>query len=158
MEGGNKMKLKLFIFLICSYLIAFTTNLIPSLKHPDSTLSVFNLIATALFLIALLIFIKKASYSGKSNKRLKAFLIFGFVSGFVVYVIEMFEGTMMDYAILDMIASIQYPFYLMFTTPLFGVNYLFDINYETFSLLMSAVYVIAFIFVLNFKKVDTQNV
>ncbi|MGO5010529.1 hypothetical protein ACTQ5K_01390 [Niallia sp. Sow4_A1] len=72
------MKLKLFILLLCSYLIAFSTNLVPSLKHPDSTMSIFNLLATALFLIALLIFIKKASNSGKSNKGLKAFLIFGF--------------------------------------------------------------------------------
>ena len=152
------MKLKLFIFLICSYLIAFSTNLIPSLKHPDSTMNIFNLLATALFLIALLISIKEASYSGKSNKELKVFLIFGFISGLVVYVIKMFEGTMMNYAILDMIVSIQYPFYLMFTTPLFGVNYLFDISYEIFSLLMSTVYVIAFILVMSFKKVDTQKV
>lgn len=152
------MKFKLLFLLICSYLIAFSTNLIPSLKHPDSNMSIFNLLATSLFLIALIIFIKKASYSGKSNKGLKVFLIFGFISGLVVYVIKMFEGTLMDYAILDMIASIQYPFYLLFTTPLFGVNYLFDINYETFSLLMSAVYVLAFILIMSFKKVDTQNV
>lgn len=160
MEVGNimKQKLVLYIMLICSYLIAFSTNLIPSLKHPDSTMSIFNPLATALFLIALLIFIKKATYSGKPNKGLKAFFIFGFISGLVVYIIKMFEGTMMDNAILDMIASIQYPFYLIFTTPLFGVNYLFDINYETFSLLMSTVYVIAFIFVMSFKKVDTKKV
>lgn len=158
MKGVNKMKLNLFILLICSYLIAFSTNLISSLKHPDSTMSIFNLFATALFLIVLLILLKKASYSGEFNKGLKAFLIFGFISGLVVYVIKMFEDTMMDYAILDMIASMQYPFYLMFTTPLFGLNYLFDISYESFSLLMSVVYVIAFILVMGFKKVDTQNV
>ncbi|MFE8697455.1 hypothetical protein ACFYKT_14015 [Cytobacillus sp. FJAT-53684] len=152
------MKFKLLILLICTYIIAFSTNLIPSLKHPDSNMSIFNLLATSLFLITLLVFIKKASYSGKSNKGLKVFLIFGFTSGLVVYVIKIFEGTMMDYAILDMIASIQYPFYLMFTTPLFGVNYLFDINYETFSLLMSAVYILVFILIMSFKKVDTQNV
>lgn len=152
------MKLKLFMLLIYSYLIAFSTNLIPSLKHPDSTMNIFNLLATTLFLITLLIFINKGSYSGKLNKGVKVFLIFGFISGLVVYIIKMFEGSMMDNAILDMIASIQYPFYLMFTTPLFGVNYLFGINYETFSLLMSVVYVLVFIFVLSFKKVDTQNV
>lgn len=152
------MKLKLFILFICSYLIAFSTNLIPSLKHPDSTISIFNLLATTLFIITLIIFIKKGSYSGKPNKGLKAFLIVGFISGLVVYVIRMFEGNMIDYAILDMIASIQYPFYLIFTTPLFGVNYLFDLNYETFSLLMSVVYVLAFILVLSFKKADTQTV
>lgn len=152
------MKFKLLILLICTYIIAFSTNLIPSLKHPDSNMSIFNLLATSLFLITLLVFIKKASYSGKSNKGLKVFLIFGFTSGLVVYVIKIFEDTLMDYAILDMIASIQYPFYLMFTTPLFGVNYLFDINYETFSLLMSAVYILVFILIMSFKKVDTQNV
>lgn len=152
------MKLKLIIFLICSYLIAFATNLIPSLKHPDSTLNIFNLLVTVLFLIALVIFIKQASYSGKLNKVLKIVLIFGFISGFVVYIIKLFEDTMMNYAILDMIASIQYPFYLLFTTPLFGINYLFDINYEIFSLLMSAVYTIAFILVMSFKKFSPQNV
>ncbi|MGP4072895.1 hypothetical protein ACTWQB_10115 [Piscibacillus sp. B03] len=152
------MKFKLLFLLICSYLIAFSTNFIPSLKHPDSNMSIFNLLATSLFLIALIIFIKKASYSGKSNKGLKLYLIFGFISGLVVYVIKMFEVTLMDYAVLDMFASIQYPFYLLFTTPLFGVNYLFAINYETFSLLMSAVYVLAFILIMSFKKVDTQNV
>ena len=158
MNGGIKMNLKLFIFLICSFLIAFTLNLIPSLKHPDSTMNVFNILATALFLIALLLFIKKASHSEKSKKGLKVFLIIGFIAGLIVYVIKMLEGTMTDYAILDMIASIQYPFYLIFTTPLFGLNYLFDISYETFSLLMSAVYIIGFIIVLGFKKVDTQIV
>lgn len=146
------MKLKLLVLLICSYLLAFSTNLFPSLKHPDSNMNIFNLMATTLFLIVLLIFVKKGVYSGKSNKKLKVFLIFGFISGLVVYVINMFESTMMDYAILDIIASIQYPFYLIFTTPLFGVNFLFDLSYATFALLMSIVYVLVFILVISLKK------
>lgn len=146
------MKLKLLVLLICSYLLAFSTNLFPSLKHPDSNMNIFNLLATTLFLIVLLIFVKKGVYSGKSNKKLKLFLIFGFISGLVVYVINMFESTMMDYAMLDIIASIQYPFYLIFTTPLFGVNFLFDLSYATFALLMSAVYVLVFILVISLKK------
>lgn len=158
MKEGNKTKITLLIFLIGSYLIAFLTNLIPSLKHPDSNMSIYNLLATALLLIILLIFIKITSYNGKSYKRLKVFLIFGFISGLVVYVIKMFESTMLDYAILDIIASIQYPFYLVFTTPLFGVNYLFDLSYEAFSLLMLAVYILFFILIMSFKKVDTQNI
>lgn len=152
------MNLKWIIFLFGSYVIAFITNLIPSLKHPDSTLNIFHLLVTVLFFIALLLIIRKASFSSKSLKGLKLFFIFGFLSGFVVYVIKMLEDTMMNYVILDMIASIQYPFYLMFITPLFGVNYLFDINYEIFSLIMSAVYLIAFIFVMSFKKFNTQNI
>ena len=152
------MNSKLIIILVCSYLIAFTINLIPSIKHPDSILSIFNLLATMLFLTALLLSIKKASLSDTFNKGLKVFLIVGSISGLVVYGIKMVEDTMINYVILDMIASIQYPFYLMFTTPLFGVNYLFKINYETFSLSMSALYAIAFILVTSFKKVDTKHV
>lgn len=152
------MKVKLLFLLTCSYLIAFSTNLIPSLKHPDSNMNIFNLLVTTLFLIVLLIFVKKGVFSGNSNKKLKVFLIFGFISGLVVYVIKMFESTMMDYENLDIIASIQYPFYLMFTTSLFGVNFLFDLSYEIFALLMSAVYVLVFILVISSKKVETQIV
>lgn len=148
----------MFIFLVCAYLIAFATNLIPSLRHPDSTMSFLHPFATALFIIVLLIYIKQAACHAKAANRLKAFLILGFLSGFVVYVMKIFESTIMDYAILDMIASIQYPFYLLFTTPLFGFNYLLDINYEIYSLLMSGVYIIGFILVTYFNKVTAQKV
>ncbi|MCU9613044.1 hypothetical protein OEV98_05705 [Caldibacillus lycopersici] len=70
---------------------------------------------------------------------------------------KLFEDVMTDHALLDMIASIQYPFYVVFRTPLFGLNYLFAIRYATFSLVMSAVYVFAFIFILRLQKVNTQN-
>ncbi|OCA87972.1 hypothetical protein A8F94_09085 [Bacillus sp. FJAT-27225] len=139
------MKLKLFTFLICSYLLSFSINLIPSVKHPDSSMNIFNLLATALFLFALLVFIKEGLDSGKAIKGVKVFLLAGFISCLVVYVIKMFEGSMMDSAILDIIVSIQYPLYLLFTTPLFGVNYLFDMGYETFTLWMSVVYALAYI-------------
>lgn len=146
------MKSKWLIILISFYLIAFITNLMPSLKYPDATMNILCLLVTILFLMTLLIFTKKASYTIKSNKGLKTFLLLGFISGLVVYAIKGFEDTMMNYVILDMIASIQYPFYLIFTTPLFGMNYLFQMNYEIFSLLMSAVYFIALIIVMRSKK------
>ena len=136
----------------------FQQNLIPSIKYPDVTTTIFNLLATVLFLITLLIFIKQAAYHGKFHKGLKAFLLVGFVSGLVVYVIKIFEDTMMDYAVLEMIASIQYPFYIIFITPLFGVNYLFDVSYETLSLCMSSLYLLIFILVVSFKKLDMKHV
>lgn len=146
------MKSKWLIILITFYLIAFITNLIPSIKYPDTTMNILNLTVTILFLMTLLIFTKKASYNSKSNKGLKTILLLGFISGIVVYVIKRFEETMLNYVILDMIASIQYPLYLIFTTPLFGLNYLFQMNYGIFSLLMSAVYVISLILVMRSKK------
>ncbi len=152
------MKLEFLVFLIGSYLIAFSINLIPSIKYPDSSLNIFNLLATSLFLVAFLLAIKKGASSGRYHKRVKLLLLVGFASGLVVYVFKLLEDTLMNYAILDVIASIQYPFYLLFITPLFGVNYLLDMSYGTFSLLMSAVYVLIFISVISFKKVDAQNV
>lgn len=155
--GGNIVKIKLLFLLICSYIVAFSINLLPSVKHPDSTIGIFNLMATVLFLLAMGVFINKASYKGKSNKILKGFLVFGFLSGLVVYVITTFESKMVDYAVLDILASIQYPFYLLFITPLFGINYLLNINYEFFSALMSVVYVVAFILLVSLKKIVPQN-
>ncbi|MBM7664031.1 hypothetical protein JOC25_000487 [Solibacillus kalamii] len=152
------MRLKLFIFLVFSYVIAFSANLIPSFKHPDSTMNIFNLFATALFLIALLILIKEVSYSSKSKSGLKILFLFGSISGLIVYSTKKLESTMINYTILDIIASIQYPFYLIYTTPLFGINYLLNLNYETFSLLMTPLYVIAFIQIMSFKKVDIRKV
>ncbi len=152
------MKFKFWVLLISSYLIAFSTNLIPSLKHPDSNISIFNLLATFLLLIAFLIVIKKVWSSGKLHKNLKRFLLVGFISGLVIYGIKIFEDTLMNYNVLDMIASIQYPFYLLFITPLFGLNYLFDISYEMFSLLISAVYALIIIIVISLKHAKTYNV
>ena len=152
------MKFKFWILLISSYLIAFSTNLIPSLKHPDSNISIFNLLATFLLLIAFLIVIKKVWSSGKLHKSLKRFLLVGFISGLVIYGIKIFEDTLMNYNFLDMIASIQYPIYLLFITPLFGMNYLFDMGYGNFSLLISVVYIFILFAVITFKKADGPNV
>ncbi|MFC3211239.1 hypothetical protein [Planomicrobium okeanokoites] len=152
------MKFKFWILLISSYLIAFSTNLIPSLKHPDSNISIFNLLATFLLLIAFLIVIKKVWSSGKLHKSLKRFLLVGFISGLVIYGIKIFEDTLMNYNVLDMTASIQYLIYLLFITPLFGMNYLFDMGYGNFSLLISVVYIFILFAVITFKKADGPNV
>lgn len=133
------MKFKLLILLMCLYVVAFTINVIPSIKHPDSNMNIFNLFATILFLLVLLM------YSKKSTKKLKILSIFGVISGVLVFVITRVEDFMFNYAILDAIGSIQYPLYLIFTTPLFGINFLFDLSYGTFALLMSLFYIFVFI-------------
>lgn len=147
------MKVKLGIFLTVSYFIAFSLNLVPSIKHPDSTMNSFNLLAASLFLIALLTAVKKGSIKG-----IKLFLIGGFVSGLVVYVFKLMEDTLMSHAVLDVIAAIQYPVYLLFITPLFGMNYLFDISYGRFSLLMAGTYGLIFLAVTGREKLGIQNV
>lgn len=152
------MTKKTLIFLICFYIVAFAINLIPSIKHPDSNVTILNLLVTILFIVTLLVFVKKIPLKNGFNKSLNIFLIFGFLSGLIVYVITKFEHITLDYAILDAIASIHYPFYIIFTTPLFGLNYLFGVNYGVFSLLMSVVYLSAIILLVTSRRLVNQSV
>ncbi|WP_226036573.1 hypothetical protein [Aquibacillus saliphilus] len=140
------MKYLFLILLIGSYLLAFSINLIPSIKHPDLTIGIFNLLVTILFMVLLLL------YSEKGSKILKIFSIFGVISGVIVFVITTFEHDMIGNGILDVIVSIQYPFYLIFITPLFGGNILFDLSYGTYSLLMSLFYGVVIGLTVYFKK------
>ncbi len=133
------MKYIFLLLLIGSYLLAFSVNLMPSIKHPDSDIDILNSLVTILFMVLLL------TYSIKGSKLLKTFSIFGIISGVIVFVIKTFEHDMIGNGILDVIASIQYPFYLIFITPLFGGNILFDLSYGSYSLLMSLFYGAVFV-------------
>lgn len=146
------MKYILLILLIGSYLLAFSINLMPSIKHPDSSIDTFNALVTILFMVLLLMYFKKGS------KILNIFSIFGVISGVIVFVITTFEHAMIGNGILDVIASIQYPFYLIFITPLFGGNILFDLSYGSYSLLMSLFYGVVFGLTVYFQKSKVQIV
>ena len=132
------MKNKLLIILIGSYFLAFSINFMPALKHPDINMGIFNIIVTILFVLFLLM------YSKKDSMFLKIFSVFGVISGVIVFLISTFKSTMIGNGILDVIVSIQYPFYLIFTTPLFGGNLLFNFDYGSYSLLLSLFYAIVF--------------
>jgi hypothetical protein len=146
------MKNKFSILLIVSYLLAFSVNLMPSLKYPDVNVNIFHLLATLLFIFLLLM------YSKKGSKTLKVFSIVGVVSGVLIFVVKTFENAMLENAILDAIASIQYPLFLIFTTPIFGGNILFNLSYGSYSLLMSLFYGAVLCLTLYFKKNVTRTV
>lgn len=146
------MKYKFLLFLIASYLLAFSVNLMPAIMHPDLNVDVFNLLVTLLFMFLLLM------YTRKGSKKLKVFAVLGVISGILVFIITTFEHAMFDNIILDSIASLQYPFYLIFTTPVFGGNILFDLSYGSYSLLMSLFYGIIFGLTIYFKKNDEISV
>jgi vacuolar-type H+-ATPase subunit I/STV1 len=146
------MNYKFLILLICTYLLAFSINFMPALKHPDLDMGIFNILVTILFMSLLLM------YSKKGSKNLKIFSIIGVISGVLVFVITTFEHALFGNVILDAVASFQYPFYLIFTTPLFGGNMIFDISYGTYSLLMSLFYGIVFGLTVYFKTNNAQVV
>ncbi len=94
----------------------------------------FNILVTIVFMVLLVM------YSKKSSRFFRTFLIFGGISGIIVVSITAFEHVMIGHGILDVIASVQHPFYLIFIVPLFGGNVLFDLGYGSYSLLMSLFY------------------
>ncbi|WP_019413432.1 hypothetical protein [Paenisporosarcina sp. TG20] len=135
------MNYKFLLLLLVSYLLAFSINLMPALKYPDLNMNIFNLLVTLLFMFLLFL------YSKKGSKTLKVFSIVGVISGVLVFVVTTFEHAMIGNGILDVIASIQYPFYLIFITPLFGGNILFDLSYGSYSLLMSLFYGVVSVYI-----------
>lgn len=146
------MKFKWLVILIATYLISFATNLFPSLKHPDSTTALLHFLAAMLFLIGLVLFIYKAPHSIKFDQGFKLLLIVGILAGLIVFVCGLLEGSLSNSFILDVSTAIQYPFYFLFITPLFGLNYLLDLSYEIFSIIMSVVYLILFTLLIKVKK------
>jgi len=151
------MTKKTLIFLICSYLIAFSINFFPSIKYPDSNVTILNLLVTVLFIITLLALVKKVILKIDSNKGLSIFLTLGCLSGLIIYVITIFQLEIVQSATLHMIVSIHYPLYTLFITPLFGLNYLFSVNYGFFSLLASVVYLIGILLIVTSKRIVNQS-
>ena len=56
--------------------------------------------------------------------------------------------------ILDIISNIQFPLYILYITPFFGLNYIFDISYGVLSLIVSIIY---FIFLLSIFWKEHSN-
>lgn len=141
------MKFKWLLVVLIIYVLALMTNLMPSLKYPDTTTNVFHLMNSLVLLIMVVLLAFKPSIKGKSLSIFKAILFVGSLSGVIVFIIHTVENYAVNHALLDIISSIQYPLYLIFTTPFFGINHLFQLNYEIFSLFMSAVYLIILIII-----------
>ncbi len=146
------MKYRFLVLLIASYILAFSVNLMPSIMYPDLNVDGFNLLVSLLFMLLLLL------YSRRGSKKLKVFAVLGVISGILVFFITTFEHAMFDNIILDSIASLQYPFYLIFITPVFGGNLLFAQSYGSYSLLISLFYGIILGLTIYFKKKDEISV
>lgn len=131
---------KMVIMFILFYLLALVFNFIPSIKFPDADISFANMLITLLFLVTLI----TLSITEKSIV-IKAFLFTGIIGGIIVFLIELLESTLFDNGFYDVLAVLQYPFYILFITPLFGANSLLDINYGLYSLFMALVYLIIFL-------------
>lgn len=142
------MKNKFFLALIGSYLLAFSINLMPAMKYPDLQIDFLDLAVSLVFIFFLFM------YAKKGTKRFRIFTMLGIISGVVIF---LSDGVLVGNGIWDVVANIHYPFYFIFTTPLFGGNYLFNISHEEYSLVLSLLYGIVFGITLYFEKRRVQT-
>lgn len=82
----------------------------------------------------------------------------GVLSGLAVYGIHILESSGVNNAVLDIMLSVQYPLYVLFITPLFGLNVIMNADYGVFSVIMSVVYMLAFISTMRLKKAPVGSV
>ncbi|MCT2538266.1 hypothetical protein NC661_10465 [Aquibacillus koreensis] len=138
--------MKFLLLLIASYVIAFSINLMPAIKHPDLHMPFSHLITSTLLMILLLLATKRGS------KQMLHFSLIGALSGVIVFVLAKVEQVMGVHVIVDVVTSIQYPAFFIFIIPLFGLNFLIDLSYDVFSLCMSLFYITLFGITFYFKN------
>ncbi|MER2261306.1 MAG: hypothetical protein ABS934_04775 [Psychrobacillus sp.] len=125
---------KFLIMIIVIYIIALLVNFVPAIKFPDHRISIFNLAISVLFLIGILY------YSSVKNGIVLYGI--GFVATSVIFVVNLIESYLFDYVVLDVLANIQYPLYVIFVIPFFGLNKLLNMSYGNFSFIVSLLYLI----------------
>ncbi|PYF08325.1 hypothetical protein [Ureibacillus chungkukjangi] len=141
------MNKKLLILLIVSYLLAFSINLMPAIKHPDLQIGMLNFLVSLVFMAFIVISLKTGS------QKLKKFIIGGTYAGIVIFFISELETYYISgSSIFDAIASIQYPLYVIFVTPLFGMNLFLDTSYEVLSIMLGIFYAVVWCIIDYFQK------
>ncbi len=139
------------ILTIIIYLLAFGINFFASIKYPDSTITVINLVISIVFMMTIILGLKSVITS-KKNKYVKIIMISGTVSSIFVFIASEFQYITYKYTILDVITNIHYPLYLIFVTPLFGINYIFNVSYGVLSAIISVLYLTGFCSMLYLLK------
>lgn len=135
--------------LIVFYLFAFGANLFDSLKYPGTLLTAYQIIPSIALVFIFAIFIIK-------GKIKNIILISGGVASLLILPLSRLRFGILagdiDMVVFDWISNLQYPLYAIFVTPLFGLNYLFRLNYEYFSVVVSALFFIGLIWSLYLQR------
>ena len=128
-------------FIICLavvYLLALSINFMTALKYPDLDVTAEHLSISLVFLALLLLY---SLFSGKLYRKL---IVSGVIGGVVCFAAQHYQGYLYDSWIVDALSSIQYPLYVMYVAPLFGMNLLFEYTPAMYSLLVSLLFLICF--------------
>lgn len=138
------MKLNNTITFVLSYAVAVIANFFISIKYPDATISDIGLIVSIILMVIIfrsILILEK----GIKLKRKKILLLLAFQGSIICYIgsilATLSEGNIATYAIVN----IHYFVYVMFVTPFFGLNYMTNLLYGEFSLVVAVIYVILLI-------------
>lgn len=121
---------KCLIILSSVYVIAFIVNLIPSIMFPDATIQPIHAVTSGLLLVCMF---GTCLMRNRVAKLLIMAILFASVTFFTL---NSFKTYIYDIALLDALFAIQYPLYILFVAPLFGLNYFLNVNPEYVALLV----------------------
>ena len=123
--------------IISIYLVVLVINLMVALKFPDRTIMIHHLLASIVFL-TMLIYV-----SIQNSLHMKYFLLLGTVCSIYVFAMIRLEVDLIgDFLILDSLVNLQYPLYILFVTPLFGLNYFSQMSIDLVAALIAFIYVV----------------
>ncbi len=125
---------KLAIIFFVLWIGAFGYNLQLALLYPDGTIMIGNLVVSIAYL-GLVVFVFMYLIHKKEFKILKLIGLLGTISVIIIFLLGLINTG----------EFISLPLYIIFVTPLFGFNYLLDLDWEVFSILCSVVYLMIFL-------------
>ncbi len=141
-------------FIICLavvYLLALSMYFMTALKYPDLDGEVGHLLISLVFLSLLLL---NSFFGGKLYSRL---MIVGVLGGIVCFAAQHYQGYVSNIGILDAISAIQYPLYVLYVAPLFGINLLFNTTPALYSLMISLLFFTFFI-ISRVKRIHAHRI
>ena len=141
-------KKTLYIGLISLYLATLAINFFVSMKFPDTTIEASHFIASFILFITVLFAVTQ------SLRYINGFLLVGGISSIFVAVAQYFNDLLINNWLLDMVAGFQYPIYVLFITPWFGLNILINALPGTFAFCCAGLF--AFLYVVS--KITTWRI
>ena len=79
-------------------------------------------------------------------------MIIGFFGSIFISVVQNYQNVIYDIWILDIFSGLQYPLYIIYIAPLFGINLLLDYTPAMYSLSLAMLFLICFIISVYIKK------
>ncbi|OIN67248.1 hypothetical protein BLD48_06375 [Exiguobacterium sp. KRL4] len=154
MVRSTKQYVALFAVLL---LATISMNAWPASIHPDGTIGLLQITASLVWLV----FLTASVVLVREEKTLLFvfyYLSFGFVAGTVVYLVTFFERYWLGELWFDIVSSIQFPFYYLFTVPLFGFNAWFNVSYGQFAMFAGFAYILLAIGIsVRYKKLEAKR-